>query len=428
MDKGKRLTTGKLGVKSGLTDSKSQLGRGFYSFLRVHSSFMVFMTLPSIFINTFLMGQTESLDVTLIYNTVGYLFSAAGMLLAGMVIHWSSSRMVSLIGILLYNILYLQLGFFGTASSRYVLLLGATNGLAGAFYTMSYNSLLTEHTTQENRDRGFAVVCLVVSFINLAIPQLSGFLIFSVGGANGYYLVFALAFVIAVITAIQVLKLPKATRMPGSPRYRETIRYLLQNKAVFYGTLGQGCMGIWEGAFTFILSVLLYSLVKNEAFVGFNMFLSGGAAIVSYWIISRYIRIWNRIKFMKIAIFSLMGYAIFVIFQLNAVALLIFTVINSFFAGFISNSSFVTYLDAIQAISGGMEKRAELIAIKEVFLAVGRCSGILFILGMNRIGGGAGKYQAISLAVLISSQLLTMLLCKKTLILTKNDKQQEGEK
>ena len=37
-----------------------------------------------------------------------------------------------------------------------------------------------------------------------------------------------------------------------------------------------------EGAFTFILSIVLYQMVKNELLVGFNTFLSAAAAIASY--------------------------------------------------------------------------------------------------------------------------------------------------
>ena len=355
----------------------NQLSSIFYRFLRVHASFMVFTTLPSVFINTYLMGQTNNFNVVLLYNAMVYLFSAFGMFFSAAVIHRFSSGAVSLVGIIGYNLLYLQLILYGEKAPDFAVLLGITAGLAGSFYWMSYSNLVTEYTDLQNRDSGLAVINITVSFINLLVPLISGILISLVGGINGYYTVFGLAFVIAVITAVGVIRLPKASCALGAVHYGDTFSHVWKHKCLLYGILAQGAMGMREGVFSFILNIILYSMIKNEALVGFNTFLSGGAAIASFMVINRIVRVHNRMKFMRIAVAALFAYSLCTIFTLNPVVVLLFTAVNSLFAGFITNSCFVSFLDAVQVVPSSGEKRPELFAMKELALAIGRCIGIL---------------------------------------------------
>lgn len=56
--------------------------------------------------------------------------------------------------------------------------------------------------------------------------------------------------------------------------YPRTLRAIGRNRHLLYSLAAQGCKGVREGAFTFILSIVLYQMVKNELLVGFNTFLS----------------------------------------------------------------------------------------------------------------------------------------------------------
>ena len=60
---------------------------------------------------------------------------------------------------------------------------------------------------------------------------------------------------------------------------------------LLYSLAAQGCKGVRDGAFTFILSIVFYQMVKNELLVGFNTFLSAAAAIASYAV--SYTHLWH---------------------------------------------------------------------------------------------------------------------------------------
>jgi MFS transporter, YQGE family, putative transporter len=395
------------------------LGGTYYRLLTVHTGFTVFTTLPSVFINTFLMSQTSDMNVVMVYNCLSFYGTAVGMFFSAAAVHRFHSGVVSVLGILGYNLLYFELILFNAQAAQYVFLLGITNGLAGAFYWISYNQLFTEFTNLNNRDSGLAIVSIMSAIVNVIIPLIAGTVISWVGGLAGYNVIFGLAFVIALITAVGAIRLPKPKTNTFGVHHKQAFQFAFQHKAILWGLISEGCKGLREGAFCFILSILLYRLVKSEMLVGFNTFLSSAASIVSFLIISKRIQGHNRIKFMEVAVFSLLAFAVVSVFVINPVILILFTVVNAFFSGFIVNSAFSTFLDAIQAFPDSNNLRPELFAQNELYLATGRCFGIFVIMLIDHFSNSDVTMQAVSLVILTLTQIATVFACKHTMRLIK---------
>ncbi|MDF2632239.1 MAG: hypothetical protein K0Q85_835, partial [Caproiciproducens sp.] len=338
------------------------LSATYYQFLLVHTEFMIFSALPGVFINTFLMKQTGSMNVVLIFNCLSFSGTAIGMLFSSAAVHRFHAGVVSVLGVIGYNLLYLQLILFNSHAADFVVLLGITSGLAGAFYWISYSERLTQYTNLSNRDSGMAIISMISSAINLVVPFFAGAVISAVGGDTGYNVVFGIAFVIAIVTAVGAMRLPKSKDKTPRVRHTQSFRFSFRHKALLYSLLSAGFMGIREGAFGFILSILLYRLVNSEVLVGFNTLLSSAAAIASFLIISRKIKGKNRVQYMKIAVSSLLIFSIFAVFKINPIIIILFTIVNSFFSGFISNSAFGIFLDIIQTVPGAESMRPELFA------------------------------------------------------------------
>lgn len=390
----------------------NMLGNTYYRFLLVHTGFMVFTGLPSIFINTFLMNQTSNMDVVLVYNMLAIMSTALGMFLSAAVVHRFHSGVASVIGIFGFNLLYLELILLNSHAAENVVLLGLTNGLASAFYWISYSQLLTEYTDLQNRDSGMAIVSIMTSIVNLIVPLVAGGLISAMGRTIGYNLVFGLAFIIGLITSVGAMTLPKPKKDVFRVRHKEAFQFVFRHKTVVFGMLSEGCKGIREGAFGFILSILLYRLIKSEILVGFNTFLSSAASILSFLIISKKIVSSNRIKYMELSVFILLLFSFVSIFTVNPVTLILFTIGNAFFSGFIVNSSFGTFLDALQFLPEARELRPEIFAQKEFCLATGRCLGILIIMLIDHLSGSDLIWQAVSLGILTVTQIGTVAACK----------------
>jgi len=391
------------------------LGQAYYQFLLVHTEFIIFNGLPNVFINTFLMSQTGDMDIVLIYNCLNFFGTAVGMFFSAAVSHRFHSGIVSVLGILGFNILYLQLILFNTHAADYVVLLGSTSGLASAFYWLSYSQLFTEFTDLGNRDSGMAIISIITSAVNSIVPFLAGAMISGIGGIAGYNTVFGLAFVIAVITAIGAMRLPKPQNKHKKVRHKETVRFVFQNRVLLFGLLSEGCKGIREGAFSFILCILLYQMIHSEFLVGFNTFVSSLVAVISFLIISRRIKGPNRIRYMVVAVSALLIFGAISCLIMNPLVLIAYTVVNSFFSGFIVNSSFGAFLDAVQILPGAEGLRPELFAQKELFLATGRCAGIFIIMLIDRFSAGSTVWLSVSLVILTLTQMGTVAACRQAM-------------
>jgi MFS family permease len=361
------------------------------------------------------MNQTGSIDVILIYNLLNFLFTAVGMFVSAAVVHRFNSGIVSVLGIICYNLLYLQLILLNDKSADFVVLLGITSGLAGSFYWISYSQRLTEYTDLSNRDTGMAIINIVFSVVNAIAPLLAGIIISSVGGFKGYETVFGIAFVVAIITAIGAIRLPQPKSERVHVVHGKAVKMLFKSKVILFSAISEFFKGIREGAFAFILSILLYRLIKNEALVGFNNLLSSIATTASFIFMSRRIRGENRIKYMKTAVFWLLGSSILCTAFLNPFMLIVFTIISSFFSGFIVSSSFSTFLDAIQILPEIKNMRPEYFAIKEVFLAAGRCLGIMIIMIIDKLSTGSLIWMSFSLVILTATQFGTVVFCRKAM-------------
>ena len=153
-------------------------------------------------------------------------------------------------------------------------------------------------------------------------------------------------------------------------------------------------------------------MVKNELLVGFNTFLSAAAAIASYVIASRILSLANRVRYMGIAVAVLTGIAALCILHLSPMTVILYTVVNSFFAGFLENSTYSTFLDMMQRVPEMDDHRPELLAVNDTVLELGRCVGLSIIIVMNVYVGEDVGVQVWSLLVLTLTQVGTVLLCR----------------
>lgn len=393
-----------------------QLNSKFYYFLMVHTGFLVFARLPSVFLNTLLLGQSQEINVVLLYNAVFFVCGALSMVIAANVLHATSSGVTGIIGILGYNMLYLALVILGNNASQYFVLLGVLTGLADGFYWISYGHLLTETTDMHNRDSGLAIISIFGSVVSLIIPLISGAIISLIGGLKGYNAVFLMAFTVSVITAVLALRLPKnhsAEKQKVS--YLKTFNVVFGNKKLLYALLGQGCKGIREGAFTFILGIVLYQLISNEFVIGLNTFLSAIAAIISYMIMSRLLNLKNRIVYMGAAVVVLSIIAGVSAWWISPLMIFVFSFVNMFFCGFIENSCYTTFLDMLQLVPEALNHRPEILAMNECFLVTGRLIGLGIFIAMNAFVGTSTAIQCISLLILTLTQFITMFFCGKAM-------------
>ena len=392
------------------------LSKSYYVFLLVHTTFLISTRLPGVFINTLLLGESNDLGVVMLYNLAFFLSGAVSMALAAFVMHRTSAGFVAITGIMVYNVLYVALiGILltGRSASDYHIALGVLMGVADGFYWLAYGNLLADNTGFESRDSGLAILSIFDSSVNLVIPLLSGWIIFIIGSLTGYLVVFALAFAVSIVTSVLALRLPRGGHGKGAEvNYVHTLRAVRRDRALHFSLLAQGCKGIREGVFTFILSIVLYQLIRSELLVGINTFVTALVSILSFAIMSRTVTQRNRVKMMILAAAVLIAAALADMLWISVFMVFLFTVFNAFFSGFINNSCITNFFDMLQKSRELDGHQPEMIALNECYLVVGRSIGIAFILGMTWLFGDSLVMQMTCLLILSFTQFITAGLCR----------------
>lgn len=383
--------------------------RPFLKFLQSHTLFLLFTTLPGVFINTYLMGQTDDDNVVLGFNAAAYFFLTVGMHLATFVMRRFSASACAVSGVVIYNIFFLAVLLLRERASDYFWLLGLLEGIGGGFYWLSYGQCLTDTTTDQNRDPALAMINICGSVVNLAAPLFAGAVISLLPGDWGYTSIFGLALAVAAVTAFTLLRLPRMQKEKARPRLGCAYRMVFGNGIWQRGLGAMFFYSLREGVFAFILSILLFRFVRNEALVGFNTFLTGGAAIAASILVNKFVKKNNRVRCMVISVAVLFAASLFFVWQHNAVTALLFSAINAGFFVLETIPVNAVTLSLFDFMPGAPALRPELFAVKELFTSAGRAFGVLLLVAVNLLTGGSLIWQCAMLAVLSLTQTFTIL-------------------
>jgi Na+/melibiose symporter-like transporter len=393
----------------GFEGRERPLSPEFRVVLTVHTLFLTFTRLPGVFINTMLVGQDEGLGAVFLYNGAFYIFCALFMILTAKALCWLGPRRTAILGIAVYFVLYFTIFMLGEGAARFSVLIGLLNGLADGFYWIAYLQLFTGTTNLQNRDKGLALIQLFGAAVSLLVPLAGSLIIQTVGGLRGYLAVFAVAFGLALFTCLYTVKLPVPKDAAPTTNYRAALGFL-RRKTLRAALAGQWAKGIREGTFLFILSVVLYQLVRSELLVGVGTFLSGGAAIGAFALMSRVARPQNRVRLMLWATVALTFTALAGFVWVTPQMVLAYSVLNAFFCGYVENTGFCVFLDCVAADPAVKERTPEMIALNEVVLVAGRITGMLVVAAVLRLAallrllGDSVRWELFGLLLLTLSQ------------------------
>lgn len=385
----------------------------FNSFLLVHTFFLIFTRLPAVFINTMLMAPGEGIEAVLLYNAALFMAGAVFMAAATYVIKRIGARVTTVIGILSYLSLYLLIISLGERAARFHLLIGLVNGFADGFYWLSYGQMITGTLSSRERDRALAVINVIASVVSLLIPFLAGLLIRLIGGLSGYIAVMAIAAAIALATCFLSLRLPgplgEAPKEEKGGALSRALALAMRSPLIRNALTGQLFKGIREGAFNFMLNVVLYEIIRDELLIGTNTLLSSAAGILSYAYMSRCIRPSNRLQYMRVSVINLCALAALGALSVSPVSLVVYSVVNAALVGPILNGGYTILLDTVMHEPEALRLKPEMLSLNESFLVTGRCIGLALLLLMGRLLGGSVPVHMLGLLLLSLTQFFTLL-------------------
>ena len=397
-----------------------RMGNPFSVFLLTHTSFIVFINLQSIFVNTLFFRVTGNSDIVMKYNSLLFLFTAVFMVMAVTVVRRFSPVVSVRTGILLYAAMYITFLLSLNHLDTMYIVIAVLSAAGGGFYWLAYSILIGEYSTDDNRDTAIGLIGVVSGVVTLVMPLLSGYVISLFDNLTGYVIMLTFSFVVGVLTLFLSRSLTKVENQRGPTHFLLALKRLKTDRLHKLVMAHEFVKCIREGTFIFFLNILLFSVITNEGVVGFNTFLTGLSSIIGCWLYAKVIVPRHRLKsvFYSITILLVLGLMLYI--GLSPIVIIGFSVANAFLTPFLLypsvGLSYRVFADASEPISCS----TELFALKEFAVASGRIVGILIVsLSPNSAFG-----YVTAIIILTLSQYL-MLLINRTIVRKLAQKEEE---
>lgn len=351
--------------------------------------------LSNVFVNTFFLRVTSDLMPIATYNLCLCASSAVAFPLFGAATKKIGSANVQRAGILL-QIMYL--GFIllmGDNVSQMVVICGILSGVATSSMAIAGNKLTIEYTNTNCRSAYLSVSGTFTSIVSVVSPLISGFIIARFAGLKGYYITFLLSLVLYVIAFILTIWF---NEKPKKSRFEFFQMLKLRNKTFALLNVGQFAVGVRDGIFGFLISIMMFEIVKSEGIYGITTSFAKLIVVAAYFLGVKFINPKNLFKWLRPSMWLMFAAPIPLFLlqnQLGLTAQIIMDSIASPLVAITLNSLIYNKLEKI----GQNGKTEEAIAVQQVWLNFGKVAGIAGFMVLYPLL----NYAAVLLIVLITN-------------------------
>ena len=366
----------------------------FRTFALLHFGFLIFNNLQTVFINTLFFRLTGGADTTLQYNLITYVFNPIGTTLAMYYASKKGSTKAMWLGFFTFIFLYAFFLCVMDAAVWFMPVIAFLISWAGGYYWMGYCIKVPLYTTDDNRDVSLSVIGMGTGIVNLIMPTITGGIISACagvmsGGLLGYYIMFALSIVVALVTVYHLKKLPKDQVIDSKVSLKRGFRKTFRNRLMLEAVCAEFLKGIREGTLAFYLNILLFELIQSEALIGANTLLTGLFSILAYWVLGKRLKPSNRIRYMAGGVTTMLVCTLILFVQMDVITILLFSVINAFFNNFLLSPGNGIYYSVVQKTCPTNTESAEFSTVKSFFLDYGRVAGVLLVMLMPKTTYGS---------------------------------------
>jgi YQGE family putative transporter len=263
--------------------------------------------------------------------------------------------------------------------------LGILLGCALGLFWIAFNVVYFEVTDRENRDLFNGWVGLLGSMTGIIGPWFSGLIISKMADNSGYRLIFTVSLVIYVIAVVFSFFLKKR-KVSGTYRWSEPWQQLSRSGSEWRPLgLGLAAQGVREGVFAFLIALLVYVATEQEYKLGQVSLITSAVALVSYWMAGKWFKPHYRSKGMLTGAIILFLVLLPLIWKVSYGTLLIMGVGSAVAMPLYMLPMIAAGFDLMGMSGENVEKRVELVVLRELCLMTGRLAGlaVFIIIVMN---------------------------------------------
>ena len=374
-------------------------------FFLLNTSLAIALSFQGVYISTLLQRSSGREDIVLLFNGINFVLVALSMTAGSILLQKFSVGFLLKAGIFSHLLVYVVTIAMAHNLAAVLPLVSFFNSLGAGLYAVAYNVLLTRLTRESNRDAVLGLFGVGGSVVGLSVPLLMGFVISGIGGLKGYYVVMAASLGLGIL-----ILLFGSTK--GFPEAKSVVAY--KNPFSVLKIMGKTTYGkntlilafvrcVRESSVPVLLSLLLFTISKNEAIIGINSTLGGIMAVLASALYSRWMRPTRRRKSVLISTLVVVIISIPMIFVSSVWMLLLVSAVNGFMGVFMGTPGVSVEMAGLEQL--WREEGVELshsFAAREYVVMAGRLTGMVVLAVFN----GNYRNSVLAIIVLVLSQLV----------------------
>lgn len=368
--------------------------------------------LCSVFVSVYF--YVNSLDVTLVFHhyTTLYFTTPIAFIIAGWYAKTRDRTHVFRIGLILHALYYALLLYLRTEAVHHVIPLGALFGITWGFFWAGNNIFQFDFSSGgKSREYFLGLISAVSSGAKMAAPFISGAIIrLSVTPERGYHLIFSLALIIYLASIVVSFRIPhERSRRPF--RIRKALFPPVENRDWRLIMVAAASLAGSFHIFHFLMAILMYRHVSNEAAVGGYVSFQGLITVVTAYFVGRYAMPHRRLGFMYWGVVILIIAGVVLASKITLATLVIFAFFRSISLPLFGIPHMAVRFEVMQQVVREPSDRIEYICAWEVPLAVGRIVLMCVVMTLYAIADDTGL--RISIFLLCILRIATYQLVKR---------------
>lgn len=351
--------------------------------LSVHGLFILSSALSGTFLNVYLWKSRQD------YTMLGW-FTIAQQVALGLTF-WAAGKWVKehnkmnalRLGIAVSGLFYLCVLWAGRDAVHYIWPLGLLFGVSLGLFWLAFNVVYFEVSSAENRDWFNGWIGLLGSITGIIGPWLAGWIITMMHGDRGYRFIFTVSMVIFAATVVLSFFLRKRP-VQSDYHWLEGVNRLKEGGVWKYAVFGLAVQGIREGVFSFLITLLVFVATDQESKLGQYALITSAVSLVSYWACGKWFKPKFRKTGMLVGSILMLLVILPLLFAVNYTTLLVLGIGTSLFIPLYMMPAISASFDLMGVNEENVEKRVELVVLRELSLTIGRITGLLvFILVLS---------------------------------------------
>ncbi|CAI6018831.1 hypothetical protein PAECIP112173_00170 [Paenibacillus sp. JJ-100] len=355
---------------------KITLGKQSILLLGVNGLFALAGALSGTFLNVFLWKSRPDYAMLGWFTISQQLAIGVTFWLAGKWVKEHNKMSALRLGIALTGIFYMLVLWTGTRAVDWIWPLGLLLGCALGLFWLAFNVVYFEVTDRENRDLFNGWVGLLGSMTGIIGPWFSGLLITRMTANTGYRLIFTVSLVIYIIAVFFSFFLKKR-KVSGTYRWSEPIHQLSTPNSPWRPlAMGLFAQGAREGVFAFLIALLVYLATTQEYKLGQFSLVTSAVALTSYWAAGKWFKPHYRSKGMLTGSVLLLLVLLPLLWKVSYGTLLFMGIGSAIAMPLYILPMISAGFDMMGTSGENVEKRVELVVLRELCLMSGRLFGL----------------------------------------------------